>query len=131
MKTNPEQKNQLMNKSKILMFFFVGSESFFFLALVISYIYYSHTGGVLSDSSHYLDIRRTGLFTIALISSSITIFLADVSLGRVSRNAFKMWLAVTILLGLMFLFGQATEYLRLYKLNFTISKNVFGSAFLL
>lgn len=40
-----------------------------------------------------------------------------------------MWLALTIFLGLFFLFGQGTEYLKLYKLNFTISKNVFGSAF--
>jgi len=118
-----------MNKNRILMFFFVGSESFFFLALIISYIYFSHTGGVLSESSHYLDIKRTGIFTIALLSSSITIFLADVSLKRLNRKAHRIWLAATIILGLIFILGQTTEYLKLYKLNFTISKNVFGSAF--
>jgi cytochrome c oxidase subunit III len=118
-----------MNKNRILMYFFVGSESFFFLALIISYIYFSHTRGVLSDSSRYLDIKRTGIFTVALLSSSITIFLADISLTRLNRKALKIWLALTIILGLVFILGQATEYARLYKLNFTISKNVFGSAF--
>ncbi len=118
-----------MNKNRILMYFFVGSEAFFFLALIISYIYFSHTGGVLSDSAHYLDIKRTGIFTIALLSSSITIFLADLSLARRNRKALGMWLAFTVLLGLIFLIGQGTEYLKLYKLNFTISRNVFGSAF--
>ncbi len=118
-----------MNKNRILMFFFVGSESFFFLALIISYIYFTHTNGVLSDSSHYLDIKRTGIFTIALLASSITIFLADRSLERLNRKAMNLWLIFTIVLGMLFLFGQGTEYLKLYKLNFTISKNVFGSAF--
>ena len=118
-----------MNKNRILMYFFVGSEAFFFLALIISYIYFSHTGGVLSDSAHYLDIRRTGIFTIALLSSSITIFLADQSLARNNRKALEIWLAFTVLLGLIFLVGQGTEYLKLYKVNFTISRNVFGSAF--
>jgi cytochrome c oxidase subunit III len=118
-----------MNKNRVLMYFFVGSEAFFFLALIISYIYYSHTGGVLSESAHYLDIKRTGIFTIALLSSSVTIFLADLSLERQNRRALQLWLALTVFLGLVFLVGQGTEYIKLYKLNFTISRNVFGSAF--
>jgi cytochrome c oxidase subunit III len=118
-----------MNKNRILMFFFVGSESFFFLALIISYIYFSRTGGVLSESSHYLEIKRTGIFTISLLTSSITIFLAERSLERMNKKAMNLWLIFTIVLGLVFLFGQGTEYLKMYKLNFTISKNVFGSAF--
>jgi heme/copper-type cytochrome/quinol oxidase subunit 3 len=111
------------------MYFFVGSESFFFLALIISYIYFSRTNGVLSDSAKYLDIKRTGIFTIALLTSSLTIYMADVSLKRLNRKALKIWLMSTMFLGLLFLLGQITEYIRLYKVNVTISKNVFGSAF--
>ncbi len=86
------------------MYFFVGSESFFFLALIISYIYFSHTNGVLSDSSRYLDIKRTAIFTVALISSSITIILAERSHKKMNYKARKMWLALTIFLGSFFSF---------------------------
>jgi heme/copper-type cytochrome/quinol oxidase subunit 3 len=39
------------------------------------------------------------------------------------------WLIITIILGAVFLTGQMSEYVSLYKENVTISKNVFGSAF--
>jgi cytochrome c oxidase subunit 3 len=118
-----------MNKNKILMYFFVGSESFFFLALIIAYIYYSHQGGVLSPSSKYLDVGRTSVFTFFLLSSSLTVFLADSALKGRNRKITLTLLAATILLGIVFLTGQGTEYSKLYRSNLTISDNVFGSAF--
>lgn len=111
------------------MYLFIGSESFFFLALIISYIYYVHTGRIPLDSSKYLDIKRTSVFTVALLSSSATIFLAGFYLDKMNRNVLQRWLGLTILLGLIFLVGQASEYIRLYHMNFRISKNVLGSAF--
>lgn len=111
------------------MYFFVGSESFFFLALIIAYIYYSHNEGVLSQSSKYLDVVKTSIFTFFLLSSSLTIFLADAALKRQSRKIPVTLLITTIFLGLVFLTGQGMEYSRLYRLNLTISYNVFGSAF--
>ena len=111
------------------MYFFVGSESFFFLALIISYIYYSHSGKVFAESYRYLDLKSTTLFTLALLSSSLTIFFADKNLQNQNRRKRILWLIVTIALGLTFLIGQGSEYVKLYKLNFTISENVLGSAF--
>jgi heme/copper-type cytochrome/quinol oxidase subunit 3 len=118
-----------MNKNRVLMFFFVGSEAFFFLALIIAYVYYSHTKGVLSSSAQYLDVKRTSVFTFFLLSSSLTIWFADTALNRGSRKAILIWLSVTIALGIIFLLGQGSEYARLFKLNITINRNVFGSAF--
>lgn len=111
------------------MYFFVGSESFFFLALIISYIYYTYTGKVFADSFRYLDLKTTSLFTLALLSSSLTIYFADKNIDKQNRKGIKLWLIITLVLGLIFLFGQGSEYVRLYNLNFTISKNVLGSAF--
>lgn len=108
---------------------FVASESFFFLALIISYIYYSHPGGTLSSTAHYLDIRKTSVFTVFLLSSSLTILMADKKLLQGKRTAMLIWLSITIIFGLTFLIGQGTEYYGLYQENITISKNVFGSAF--
>jgi heme/copper-type cytochrome/quinol oxidase subunit 3 len=118
-----------MNKNKLLMYFFVGSEAFFFLSLIISFVYYRYTGRVFSDSFSHLDVKTTALFTIALLSSSLTIFLADKSLDRQNRKGINLWLILTVVLGLIFLVGQGSEYSKLYNLNFTIGTNVLGSAF--
>lgn len=41
----------------------------------------------------------------------------------------KMWLLITILLGIIFLAGQAKEYFNLVQKNITISETEFGSSF--
>jgi cytochrome c oxidase subunit 3 len=119
----------MMNKNRILMLAFVGSEAFFFLALIIAYVYYSRIGGTLAASSRYLDLARTSLFTVFLVSSSFTIMAAESVLRRGKTKAVLLWLAVTMALGAVFLVGQASEYARLIGLDVTISGNVFGSAF--
>ena len=118
-----------MNKNRIMMIFFIGSESFFFLGLIIAYVYYGYYGGHITDRAQYLDIKRTAIFTFFLLSSSLTIALANWQLKRENKKTLLVLLSVTILFGLIFLVGQATEYARLVDLDVTISKNVFGSAF--
>ncbi len=118
-----------MSKNKIMMLIFVASESFFFLALIISYVYYSRPGGNLSETAQYLNIRKTAVFTFFLLSSSLTIELADKRLRMGRRNAMLIWLSVSILFGLIFLIGQGFEYAALIREKVTISSNVFGSAF--
>ena len=118
-----------MSKNKIMMLIFVASESFFFLALIISYIYYSRPEGILSETAKYLDIVKTSVFTIFLLSSSITIELADNQLKKGNRKTMLMWLLISILFGLIFLVGQGTEYAGLISEKVTISRNIFGSAF--
>ena len=112
-----------------MMLLFVSSEAFFFLALIISYVYYSHPGGKLSDSAKFLDIRKTGVFTIFLLLSSVTIAIAESRLRKEKRRALVIWMLITVLLGAVFIIGQGVEYSHLAHLNLTISKNIFGSAF--
>ena len=118
-----------MNKNKLMMLLFVGSETFFFLALIISYVYYSHPGGTLSSTAKYLDIKKTLIFTLFLFSSSATIWVAGLNLKKGRKKQLIAWLIVTIILGIIFLYGQGSEYERLITSNVTISQNVFGSAF--
>jgi len=118
-----------MSKNKLLLLFFVGSESFFFIALIISYLFYSREGGTLSETAKYLDIQKTSVFTFFLLSSSLTIEIADKKLSKGKRKAMLTWLAISILFGLIFLVGQGMEYISLIRERVTISKNVFGSAF--
>jgi cytochrome c oxidase subunit III len=118
-----------MSKNKIMMLIFVASESFFFLALIISYVYYSRPGGNLSDTAQYLDIKKTSVFTFFLLSSSLTIEFADKQLFRGNRKSMLVWLFISIAFGLIFLVGQGLEYIALIREKVTVSKNVFGSAF--
>jgi cytochrome c oxidase subunit III len=118
-----------MDKNKIMMSFFVGSEAFFFLALIISYLFYSHQGGVLSSTAQYLDFKRTLFFTFFLLSSSLTVEYAISKGKQGKKKQLIIALLTTMLFGLIFLVGQSTEYLMLFKLNITISKDVFSSAF--
>jgi heme/copper-type cytochrome/quinol oxidase subunit 3 len=118
-----------MNKNKTMMFLFLASEALFFLALIMAYVYYSHQGSDLSGTARYLDFQRTGLFTMFLLVSSFTMEFAGHNRKKGKSRANLLWLGVTILLGLIFLFGQGAEYARLIHVNLTISQNVFGSAF--
>ena len=83
----------------------------------------------MSETAKYLDIKKTSVFTFFLLSSSLTIELADKRLFRGKRKAMLTWLSVSILFGLIFLVGQGSEYVSLIREHVTISKNVFGSAF--
>jgi cytochrome c oxidase subunit III len=118
-----------MDKFKTVMLFFVGSESFFFLALIISYVVYSHPGGKLSDTAAYLNVAKTSVFTFFLISSSFTVHMAGNRIKQGKRKGLITWLALTIVLGAVFLGGQLTEYAGLIRDHITVSQNVFGSAF--
>lgn len=114
-----------MKKHKVLMAFFLASEALFFVSLIVSYVYYNH--GDASSTAKYLDIQKTGIFTIALILSSVTVHIAGSELGKGKRTI--GWLVFTIILGLIFLVGQGTEYAHLYSLNITVNQDLFGSSF--
>lgn len=118
-----------MNKNKTMILLFVASEAFFFLALIIAYVYYSHPNGSLSDSAKYLDLTKTSFFTFFLLSSSLTVNFAHRKLNSQNKKSVMMWLLATMLLGIVFLIGQGVEYARLISMDVIISKNVFGSAF--
>jgi cytochrome c oxidase subunit 3 len=112
-----------------MMMFFVGSESFFFLALLISYVYYSHPGGSLSQTASFLNVSLTAVFSIFLFTSSLTIRLAEKAMMKGNLKRCLVWLLITIGFGLVFLAGQAHEYAGLISDHITISRDVFGSAF--
>jgi len=106
----------------------ISSEVIFFGALIAAYLEfrYRSTNGPGPGS---LDIGRTALFSIALWASSITLIAAERFLRRDNRKVFTGLLIATILLGLVFMYGQLTEFANMYADNIKISTNVFTSAF--
>ena len=113
----------------LLMKFFVASEAFFFLALIISYLYYRNVNDVIATHDHVLNAQKTGIFTLLLVLSSGTLWWGHRQLHR-QKPALLTWgLLATILLGAIFLYGQGQEYAHLLQEDVTLDRNIFGSAF--
>jgi heme/copper-type cytochrome/quinol oxidase subunit 3 len=106
---------------------FIFSEVTFFAALIVAFIEYRTRS--LGPGPHDLDVPRTLLFSLFLFASSGTVYLAERRLAHDDQRGFLRWWLLSIGLGAVFLFGQVTEYVRLYADGITISTNLFTSAF--
>src|SRR5579884_3923480 len=126
--TQPEpaaRQRLSISPGRMLVLFFISSESIFFVSLIVMYSVYS-----FHFTSRQLDIPRTYWFSLALFASSGTMIIAEKFLDKGNKKMFNAWLIVTIALGLTFLIGQVTEYAALYHDNATISSHgEFGTTF--
>jgi cytochrome c oxidase subunit III len=70
------------------------------------------------------------LNTLILLTSGVTITIAHHALKAAQRTKLLVFLGLTILLGLLFLFFQAEEYIHAYRdLNLTLGSGIYGSTF--
>jgi heme/copper-type cytochrome/quinol oxidase subunit 3 len=126
---SPEDRRREHSKSKLAVGFFLQSETMFFLLLLVAYVIYNNRSMEGPTSSTALDVPRTGFFTVCLLASSGTIWLAERHLRRGNRRAFLTTLGITIALGVVFLCGQAIEYAGLLGDSVTMSRNLFAATF--
>ncbi|MBX6772387.1 MAG: heme-copper oxidase subunit III [Chloroflexi bacterium] len=108
---------------------FITSEALFFASLIITYIVYRGASTAGPTPKEVLNVPVTGVFTVFLLSSSLTMARVTAHLSRGDAAAVRRWLILTIVLGAIFLAGQGYEYVRLYLENVTISRNLWGSTF--
>jgi cytochrome c oxidase subunit 1/cytochrome c oxidase subunit I+III len=107
---------------------FILSETGFFAVLILAFLYYNakpQPGPGAKD----LNLLKTSLFTVALLASSFTLWRSEVSQARGKQRAMTGWLAATILLGGIFIAGQAIEYLGLFHSGVSVSSNLFATTF--
>ncbi len=107
----------------------ISSEVIFFGSLLAAYIEFHRRAVGSGPSPKDLDVARTAAFSVALWASSITLIIAERFLARNRKRIFNMLLGVTILLGIIFIIGQITEFSGMYAKNIKISTNVFTSSF--
>ena len=70
--------------------------------------------------------------TLILLTSSVTLHFAHVGLEKNKRQALTAWLALTIVLGIGFLFLQVEEYVHAYQeMGLTLESGVYGNTFFL
>ncbi len=104
------------------------AETAIFTIFVVAYIYYigRDTWGPTPRQVLELPIFNT----VCLLSSSLTIWLAERSIEHGRMRAFTLWWASTIALGAIFLFGTAREWDKLITHDgLTIRTNLFGTTF--
>ena len=69
------------------------------------------------------------VFSVCLFASSFTFWRSEVALTKQRRGSMLGWLALTILLGGIFLVGQGTEYWKLFQTGVDLSTNLFSTTF--
>jgi len=70
--------------------------------------------------------------TAILLASSVTVTIAHHALRANNRKGLVTWLAVTVVLGVIFLGLQAEEYIQAYnEMGLTLNSGIYGSTFFL
>jgi heme/copper-type cytochrome/quinol oxidase subunit 3 len=111
------------------MVFFLASEAFFFANLIASYLYLRVEHGASFLDKEKLNIPLAAVNTVILVSSSFVLMWALGGLKRGDNRRLAIGIALTALLGLIFLGVQGYEYMALVDEGLTVSSSIFGSAF--
>ena len=100
---------------------------FALLLFVYYYLYSIATEWPLGDIKPP-ELRVVSIRTVLLFASSATMSIADRTMRRGRRGLTKLFLALTFLLGAVFMAGHVEEMMRLPE-EFTWATNVYGSLF--
>ncbi len=119
----------MIEKNKFSMLLFLASEAAFFGVLILGYLYYYPSYADGPNATTVLDPLLTGVFTIALLASSFTLWRAQRSLDEGQQGGLRVWLLATVVLGAVFLGGQLWEYSTLLRENVTVRSSLFGTTF--
>ena len=124
----PEQPWVMPSRGRVAMFSLIVAESAIFTIFVVAYIYYIGKSTYGPTPQQVLDIPIFN--TVCLLSSSLTIHLAERALEHGRIVPFKIFWFLTFALGAIFLVGTGLEWHRLiYTSELTISTNLFGTTY--
>jgi cytochrome c oxidase subunit 3/cytochrome o ubiquinol oxidase subunit 3 len=118
---------RLPSRGRVGMLSLIVGESAIFTIFVVAYIYYIGRG-TYGPTPKILEVPIFN--SICLISSSVTIILAEHAIKHGLMRRFAAWWALTMLLGIEFLAGTAIEWRKLiFEDHLTIRSNLFGTTF--
>jgi cytochrome c oxidase subunit I len=124
--TAPANERTPPDKSMVAVWAFVVSEAAFFVVLGLAYVFFNIE---TTASAALLDVRTTGIFTVCLVASSLTLHFAEKSHAQRSIASFRGWMIVTVLLGVVFMGGQAREYWKLMDSGISVNSSLFTTTF--
>jgi cytochrome c oxidase subunit III len=119
---------KLPSARKVALICLILTETGLFSIFVAGYVFYLGKSLTGPTPREVLDLPV--LSTICLLSSSVTITLAEHAFSRDRVGRFKLFWLMTIVLAAIFLASTAVEWQRLiYQKGLTISTNLFGTTF--
>ena len=119
----------VLEKNRVAMVTFLMSEGVFFLLLILAFLFYNSYAMNGPTPAGMLSPHTTVIYTLCLLASSLTIWLAERELKANRHSAFRWLLALTIALGIVFIFGQGREYLRIFHAGVAVNSNLFATTF--
>jgi len=118
----------LPDRGNVGIMMLIFTESVLFLMFVVAYVVYN---GQSITGPYPKDVLNIPILaTICLLSSSLTIVLAENALRKGNLGNFRLWWIATIALGLEFLMSTAAEWRHLIMdEHLTITTNLFGTTY--
>jgi len=111
------------------MLMLIGAETMFFAGLIGAYVVFRFGSPVWPSGHLYLPVGITWVNTAFLLFSCYTMWRAIRCIQADQQQPFVRWLAVTALLGSIFLGVQGFEWVRLVHDGLTISAGMYGATF--
>jgi len=119
---------KLPSSRKVAIACLILTETCLFSIFLAAYVFY--LGKSLTGPTPREVLELPLLSTFCLLSSSVTIVLAERAFDRDRVGTFKLWWLATIVLAAFFLGSTAAEWHRLiYQKGLTISTNLFGTTY--
>ena len=111
----------------------LASELMFFAALFAMYFTIRSVQGseVWAEQTEVLSVPYSLIFTVILVSSSVTCQLGVFAAERGDVYGLRKWFSVTLAMGAVFVGGQVYEYTHLVHEGMTIASSPYGSVFYL
>jgi cytochrome c oxidase subunit 3 len=119
---------RLPSRGRVGMYCLICAEAAIFTIFVVAYLFYVGRNVAGPNPKDVLHVPI--LYTVCLLSSSITVHAAVRRLAAGNMAAFARFWLLTIILGAVFLFGTAREWGHLILQNgLTITTNLFGTTY--
>lgn len=123
-----EQEWKLPYRGTVAMACLIIAESTIFLMFVIAYLFFMGKDNFGPTPKEVLEVPI--FYTVCLLSSSFFIWLAEHAIEHGEMGKFRLWWAVTWLLGAIFLFGTGVEWHKLiFHDGLTLKTNLFGTTY--
>jgi len=124
----PVEEWKLPSRGIVGMVCLILAESAIFIIFVVAYVFY--LGKSLTGPTPHEVLKLPIVSTICLLSSSVSVHFAVSTLHHAKRSMCSLWLAITVLLGSIFLGSTAYEWYDLiYHDGLTLQTNLFGTTF--
>ncbi len=123
------QRNTGMPTPMVGMLLFIASEVMFFGGLFAAYFNSraTHAGEWGPPGGHELEAwPLAAILTILLVTSSFTMQLGVAAIRRGDQRKLRMWVGLTLVLGVLFLMGQLYDY---SQLGFGLGDGIFSTTF--